>query len=256
MLGIPHRPQASVPLRIWLCQIRGAQKRSILAVVWESLRAVGLRQESARRPLTWCLGWLTPASQPAPPWTPSIPCATPTPTTSAGAGGGENFQSPHTPTVSLRSRELHLPWPLAWQICWSPHIEPTLPPPRAIADHPLPPSLLGHLADRLPPPSLSLCSPLSLGRPWSLPTPLAPQLPILCFLLSHSPSLSFLPLSAALFRSLKPPLSITQWTGLRYCRHLSPRPFLGQEVWAQEEGVDGDLGEAFVPMLESRCVVT
>lgn len=92
--------------------------------------------------------------------------------------------------------------------------------------------------------------------PWSLPTPLAPRLPILCFLLSHSPSLSFLPLSAALYRSLKPPLSITQWTGLRYCRHLSPRPFLGQEVWAQEEGVDGDLGEAFVPMLESRCVVT
>lgn len=96
----------------------------------------------------------------SPTLTQSIPYANPTPQhlqscahSHTGAGGRENSQkqNPHTPTVSLRPCELHLSLPLAWADLPVASVGPTLHSPRAIADHPLPPSLPGHLADLLHP---------------------------------------------------------------------------------------------------------
>lgn len=196
----PHSPQAGIPHRKSGFAKSGENRRDLS---WQESRSCseqwgyGRRVPGVSSPGAWG-GSQRPHSQPhlGPRASHDHPnphnISNPVPTPMLGREVGRTPRA-HTRLVSLRPCDLHLSWPLAWQICWFHHVEPTLHPPRAIADRLLPPSLLGHLADRLPPPSLSLCSTLSLGRPWLLPTPLAPWLPILCFLLSHS--LSFFPSS-------------------------------------------------------------
>lgn len=111
------------------------------------LRAVGLWQESARhRQLTWCLGWLTPASQPAPPWTPSISYTTLMPTASPIRRG--ELPEPKPIDTHSFSQALGAPSFLISDL-GRPAGSIMLGPPSAIADHLLPPSPLGHLADHL-----------------------------------------------------------------------------------------------------------
>jgi hypothetical protein len=227
--------------------------------VEELPRAARPWQESAMCQLTQHLPAVRvhePASQPALPQTPSIPRATPTPVTSSSlcptmlGQKGRQQRVGRTPQGRAPTHMQLLLVPIfslgrSMGSAILVRLQPALPL-RAIADCLLPPFLLGHLADHL---RLHPC-PSALHSLWvdsghhpllCLPGSPCPLLP------SFSLSLSFLPLSAAFCRSLKPPLSITQWTGLRYCHRPTPHPFLGQEVWAQEEGVDGDLEKPLCP---------